>query len=181
MTAVFDAFHVHRHEVPKEEPASLAGDVVCCAACAAALQLVCPNGHDGDIAFKPSRGPVPASPKGLERMQKLRQCSDCPTTLPVGSRKRRCDDCARLHGARRCSCGEPILAFRRRFCDDCLEARKRPSSPPSYQDVPGVCRVVENDKDFRRPGFTAPELTPAQRRSFESWVWTPWRSGRPGE
>jgi hypothetical protein len=29
--------------------------------------------------------------------------------------------------------------------------------------------------DFRRPGFTAREMSPQERRLAESWAWTPWR------
>jgi hypothetical protein len=34
--------------------------------------------------------------------------------------------------------------------------------------------------DFRRPGFNVKDLTPAQRKQFERWMWSPGLS-KPGE
>ena len=81
----------HKH---RPDPDSLAGDEVVCAVCGSRLEIICPNGHAGALdTIRYSDGPVPRAPRSIEKMQKLRQCRDCPTTLPAGSRKRLCDSC----------------------------------------------------------------------------------------
>jgi hypothetical protein len=155
VTAVYDSnFSVQLVERRVEQDPIDEGTECRCNKCSGRLQIVCEKGCDDPMErVRKSKGPVPSAPRAPEKMKKLRQCTDCPATLPQGSKRRRCEACAGRGRERRCACGRPIETKLARHCDACRQKRRdehvhTPRKPVPDEKECRTCHVTKPQADF---------------------------------